>query len=198
MQALKATLAFFLFFILFGCAPLFQKIERPNTLYDRGRFSIVSPEGDDWYLQNTGGSQLTRFYRKNASPTHTLYAQVSMNEMTAKFDNPEKYLDFIKTASQMWDPKRFNPIEQRAVLDNKFGPYSVLMYSKVEDHHAAGAVDLPYLTMVTYSYAIISPVDDRFHFSLTYSERGKAGELDPNFEENARKFFNGFTIKGGK
>ncbi|MCE5264472.1 MAG: hypothetical protein LLG97_13185 [Deltaproteobacteria bacterium] len=197
MKRLGVVLVFLSIVLVSGCTPLFQKVEKPNTLFDRERYSIVSPEGDEWYLQNTG-HEFTRFYRKEASPTHTRYAEARFEEMTAKFENPEKFLVVMKTMGQMWDPKHFSLIEEEAVLDDKFGPYSIRIHNKSEDHRAANRRDVPYLIMSTYGYYILDPNDKATMFTLTYSERGKTGELDPNLAEKAVKFFDGFAIKGRK
>ena len=196
MQAFKTiALSLLSIFILFGCAPApYQKIGKPGTLLDRDRYSVLSPEGEDWHVVSTHDRGKTIFMKKLPSPKHTSYAMISREEMTTQFDTPEKFLTVMKALTEMMDPKRFTFLEQKTFLDDKFGLFSVRISHRVEDH-GPRSVDVPYLIMTTLMYCFLDPDDARIRFVLTYSERGKAGELDGNFEESARKFFDGVKVK---
>ncbi len=201
MPVFRSLAVFLTILFLNGCVSQIHKIEKPEIPLERPGYIIHSPRGDGWLFRefDQAGKHTLMFGYPSKSYTYTLYANVIEIPSNTKFESPENFLYYMKKSAEMeMDPRRYNLIEDKMNLDNRFGKYSVFYYSKVEDHGAAQATDVPYLIMETYSYYFIHPTNDNLLITVIYSQRGKDNELDKNFIESAARFIEGLTIKETK
>jgi hypothetical protein len=192
-----------LIFIVFstGCGPQFIRMEKPNTPIERPTYTILSPHGDGWlFHEEDAASQHALFFHLlPKSTSHTIYANVIEVPSYAKFKTPDEFLSFIKNQEQVgFNYKRFSIIDEDMKLDNRFGDYSVLHYSKIEDHGAANPGKYPYLIMETYTYFFIHPHAKNLMIMTSYSERGGIDELDKDFKAKAILFMEGLRFKKGE
>lgn len=198
MKILRLAILFCLIFALTGCASRIVKIERPNTPFERSGYTILSPQGDGWLFweYDDTGQHVLSFNKPQKEIDHTLYANVKEVHSRANFEKPEDFLNFFKKAMQVgFDPRRFNVLEEEIKLENKFGKFTIAHYSKIEDHGAVQRSDVPYLIMEIKSCYFVHPFMENVIVDVTYSERARRSDLNPNFKQNAMDFINGLKIK---
>jgi len=187
--------------LLIGCAPSrIVKIEKSHTPFERPSYTVYSPQGEGWlfFEGDQIGEHVIIFGLPQKSKTHTLYAKVSETPSSANFDTPKEFQSFFKKImiEVGFDPRRYKIVKEENKLESKFGDFSVLHYSLVEDHGAAQCSDdAPYLLMETFGYYFIHPHKKNKIVNIIYSERGKQGELDERFIEKATAFINDFNLK---
>jgi hypothetical protein len=189
---------FLLILIATGCLPKYVKqVEDPNIPISRPGYSILPP-GAGWYYmeRSQAGRYSLDFGKKYDSRTHTAVASVTEMHTKTTFKNPEEFLSFMTNSMHMdFDPRRFNSIKEEIVLDDRFGKYSLRFYSEAEDHGASiSDGTLPFLTMKLCGYIFVHPWIDNLTVQISYSERGRADEIDPAFNEVGQKIFEGFKI----
>ena len=185
--------------ILFiGCASPLKQIKDPNKPFERPSYSVLPPPGDGWIYadQNQVGIFNLAFGKKFDSPTHTLSGLVVEIHSSAQFENPEEFLNYIKKSKELdADPRRFKMFEDEFNLDPKFGEYSVKYSSASEDYGAANKGNDPFLILKLYGYIFIHPNFENVIIDISYSERGKVSEIDPDFKTTAKKFIEGIKLK---
>ena len=182
-----------------GCLPRhIKQVEDPNVPLSRPGYSMLPP-GIGWYYrweQSQAGMYSLVFGKRGDSNTHTFVALVTEFQSKTAFKNQEEFLSYVTNSRLMdTDPRRFYPIKEESILNNKFGPYCFRRYSETEDHGASDpGGTLPFLTMKTLGYFFTHPWIDNLWIEVAYSERGKADEISVNFIEVAQKIIDGFKI----
>lgn len=198
MKRLLFTIIMMIFLsLLTGCV---SRIVKPNTPFERPTYTVYSPQSEGWLFFEGDQPGEHRLFFGFGSPqkskTYTLFASVAEISSDANFNSPQEFESFIQKKDQIgFDHRRFKIVQQELNLDNKFGDYSVLHYSLVEDHGAYQFSDAPYLLTKTLCYYFIHPYHNKQIISVIYSERGKESELDERFREKAQVFFNGLNLK---
>jgi len=159
---------------------------------------VQPPAGDGWFYidqEQVGRFDLV-FGKKLDSSTHTLSALVVEIHSYAKFENPEEFLNYVKKSKELdADPRRFKIIENNIILDPKFGDYSVKYSAVSEDHGAANKGDDEFLTLKLYGYIFIHPNIENVIIDISYSERGRTAEINPDFSKVANRFIDGMQLK---
>ncbi|GEM_PF-3581540 len=183
-----------------ACASPLKQIKDPTVPFERPSYSILPPEGKGWsYIkrEKVGAFELTFF--KTNPPTHSVAVLIVEKHSFAEFNTSEEFLRFVKKAKALGtDPRRFKRIRNEITLDNKFGDYSVKSYSSMQDSKSSNIGENDYLVLNLYGYTFIHPLFKNIMIDISYSERGTENEIDPNFENTAKKFLRGLILKEDK
>jgi len=174
-----------------------KNVTDPNVSFDKGTYTILPPRGEGWMYMEGGqnGSFDIVFAKRGTSSTHTFVAKTSKIYSSATFATRDEFFKFAKLSLNMdIDPRRFKMIEEKIELSDKFGPYSFFKYGVAEDNNAANA-NGSVLILKVYGYGFIHPSDKALMVDIMYSERGKSDEIDPAFENKAKAFIDGFSVK---
>ena len=184
--------------ILFiGCASSLKQIKDPNKSFERPSYSVLPPPGDGWVYadQDQAGIFYLAFGKKFDSPTLTLSGLVTEIHSSAQFGDPEEFLNYIKKSKKLdANPRRFKMFEDEFNLDPKFGEYSVKYSTVSEDYGAPNKGNNPFLVLKLYGYIFIHPNFENLIIDISYSERGKVSEIDPDFKTTAKKFIEGMKL----
>jgi hypothetical protein len=78
---------------------------------------------------------------------------------------------------------------------SRFFTYSVKYSVVSEDYGAANKGNNPFLVLKLYGYIFIHPNFENVIIDISYSERGKVSEIDPDFKTTAKKFIEGMKLK---
>jgi hypothetical protein len=191
------------FLLVAGCAtagPNFQKVTDSDKRYTFSDFAVKPPAGVDWYavqIPHETSAHGIIFYKKlpasRYAATHSFFISMQSEAVTNTFDNPEQFHAF----AQMWlnqvEPDRYKPLEDRCVLDHRFGDYCVRFQNKVQDFraHVGGAV----LVMDSEGYLFLHPNTTNLLVLITCSERGRSDELDPSLKSAADKFIESVELR---
>lgn len=189
---------FVLSLLLSGCLALnAKKVEDPSIPLKRPGYSILPP-GADWIYveQMQEGEYVINFGKPSTSNTYTEIATITEIHNYIEYGNQEEFLSDVKKSILNMDPRRFNLLVERVSLSDKFGPYCVEFYSKVEDHNAKNASGVPYLILEIYGYHFLHPTVENLYINVGYSQRGLLEELNPDFENSAKKFIDGLNVEG--
>ena len=176
----------------------YARIDRPGTPFERPDYKVLSPPGERWVFterDDAKGHHLFFAQDPRRSSTYSLYAMISDSPSVITFSTPQEFLFMYRKMADMTnDPRRTKVVKSEVTPDKKFGDYSVLHYSSVEDHRAANRGNAPYLLTQALTYCFIHPRSKQV-ISVTYSERGLPAEMDEKFVEKAKAFADGLTIK---
>ena len=135
-------------------------------------------------------------FGKQTSPTHTLVANVNELHSLAAFGDPAEFLTYVRQSAKAGtNPRRFTVRAEKIDLDPRFGPFSAVTYSEVEDRAAANARGNASLVLKVYGYVFVHAHFPNLVISIDYSERGRRDELDPAFEARAKQFIEGIRLK---
>ena len=181
-----------------GCASPLKQVKDPSKSFERRGYSILPPAGDGWYYvdQEEVGIFSLAFGKKTDSPTHTFSGLIAEIHSNAQFENPGEFLNLMKKSKELdADPRRFKMFKDEFNLDPKFGDYCVKYSSVSEDHGATNKGNDPFLVLKLYGYIFIHPNYGNEIIDISYSERGKVSEIDPDFEIAAKKFIEGMKLK---
>ena len=160
MKLFRHVVLFSLIIFLTGCASRLTPIKTPNTPFERPAYTIYSPPEEGWHFveYDSAGQHILSFHKPQEEYSHTLFARVEENFLNTKFDKPDDFFVFFKTAMHMGtDPRRFEILEEEIKPDSKFGDYSIMHYTRAEDHGAAQRGDKPFLILETLAYSVIHP-----------------------------------------
>lgn len=123
----------------FACAPQRQPISGESAGIQNylGLFTIMPPQGDNWYeIQRQAG--LLAYGKKLESSSHTFIASVHVTKTDKNFTNETDFLSFAKTArSNDTNPDRFNMIAHDEALDNSRPTFCTKFHQKAEDKFAS-------------------------------------------------------------
>ncbi len=185
---------------LVSCAPSpLRKVDNPNIPFQRPAYSILPPAGGDWayYSDNCEERYRLNFFKTIPDPKfHSLSAGVVETPNSAVFESPQEFEKWTKKTIEMTtNPNRLHLLEEKVQLDNKFGPFTVKYYTKVEDHKAVNRGNEPFLLLVDYGYIFIHPSNPNLIIQATYSERGRPQEIRPELDREAELFFNNIMIR---
>lgn len=182
--------------LLQGCLSAIPTGAGHHTPLEGNGFSILPPGGEGWHLMTKG--QVGHFdfvFGKSDSPTHTVVASVTALTAQRSFATPEEFYSFVREAGSTGiDPGRFTVLYSRFEQDNRFGPWSIFKQTLVEDRRAVNAAGQDALLQRTAGYVLVHTAGQRRLVSIEYSERGTQQELDPGFEAQSRKFFEGLRL----
>ncbi len=184
-----------------GCLPNYiKKVDDPNIPISRPGYTILPP-GEEWIYTEQGqtGEYILSFGKPNVSKTFSEVATVTEIYSYTVYESPEDFLSFTKKSMLFaMDPRRFNTLEESITLSDKFGPYCIEFYSKVEDHGARNAFGVPYLIMESMGYHFLHPTIEGLIINIGYSQRGLAEELSQGFKIVSNKFFDGLDFNNSK
>ncbi len=174
-----------------------KKVEDPNIQITRPGYSVVPP-GANWaYVEEEQPGKYTLILlglRENNADTFAAIIDETYSGVT--FNNHEEFLSIMsKDINEMMDPERYSTLDEKIESDDKFGPYCIKFYAKFEYHALASNKDEPQLILVVYGYIFKHPWIEDLWVGITYSERGRADEIDPNIKDEAQRYFDGFTIR---
>ena len=93
------------------------------------------------------------------------------------------------------DPWRHKVIENKWVLDGRFGDYSVHYYTALKDYDPYRMNPKEYSISKLYGYAIVHPYFKNVIIDILYTEQGKPAEVSPQFENEALQFVKGLHLK---
>lgn len=187
-----------LLILLVGCASTLKHVKDPSKSFERRGYSILPPAGDGWYYvdQEEAGIFNLAFGKKTDSSTHTFSGLVVEIHSDTQFENPGEFLNYIKKNKKVGsDPRRFKMFKDEFNSDPKFGDYCVKYSAVSEDHGATNKGNDPFLVFKLYGYIFIHPNYENEIIDISYSERGKVSEIDPDFEIAAKKFIEGMKLK---
>lgn len=180
-----------------GCLSVVPKGAGHQMPLEGNGFTILPPGGEGWQLmtkEQVGHFDFV-FGRKLDSPTHTMVASVTALTTHRSFATPEEFYSFVREAGSTGiDPRRFTVISSRIEQDNRFGPWSIFKHTLVEDRQAVNAAGQDTLLQRTAGYVLVHTTEEHQLVSIEYSERSAREEMDPDFEEQSRKFFGGLRL----
>jgi hypothetical protein len=198
MKYYRFAVILIVLFSFIGCTSRFVTIEKPNTPFERPGYTVHSPQGEGWkfFESDQIGQHVLFFGLPMNSRTHSLYANVTEIPSTAKFNTPREFQSFFDNMTKTgFDSRRYKMVDEKTEPYNKFGDFSFIYYSLVEDHGAKNSDDVPYLLLESVCYYFIHPYNKDQLINVIYSERAKPGELDKNFREKAKAFVEGLQLK---
>jgi len=176
----------------------FKKVGNPNIPFERPGYSILPPAGSGWeyYANEQDGRYKLNFFTKIPDPRfHSLAVGVIETPNSATFESPEEFKKYMKTTIEMaMSPNRLTILDKNIELDDKFGPYTVKYYTKSEDRRAVNRGSEPFLVLVDYGYVFVHPGIPKLIVQVSYSERGRPGEIRPSLKQEAQAFFEGIKI----
>lgn len=125
--------------LAFACVPQRQPIsgESADIQNYLGLFTIMPPQGDNWYeLQRQAG--LLVYGKKLGSSSHTFIASVHVTKTDIQFTNEADFVSFAKKArSNDTSPDRFNMIVHDEALDSSRSAFCTKFHHKAEDKLAS-------------------------------------------------------------
>ncbi len=185
--------------VITGCASPFKWVKSSNVPFERRDYSILPPQEPGWeYAAGAGKGRYTLMFRKKdkESETHTFVAKINEIQNNTTFSSTEEFLFFVKKSEeQARDLRRYRILEEKMSLDDRFGSYCIVYYSKVEDHEARQKGKSEFLILTVYEYIFIHPNNKNIIINVGYSERGTPDEIDPKFIDHAQNFINGLKLK---
>lgn len=181
-----------------ACASPIKRVTDPLVPFERPGYSFLPPPGEGWaYMaQDRVGQHEISFGKKPASPTYSLVASVTESHGREAFRDPQELLTFIRQSAKLdMDPRRFTLRQERIDLDPRFGRLSVRNQFEAEDRGAVNLRGAPHLLLRQVGYVFVLPGQENILVSLMYSERGRPNELNPAFEAQADRFFQGVRLR---
>lgn len=158
----------------------------PEAAYELDGYSVRSPPGKDWF-ELKRDPRTVFFGKKLASRTHAFIATATSGSITDKFATPEAFLDYVARMLPLRGDGRHRIIENRVELGNLPGHFCVRHYTKAEDR------DAPYaggktLLAETFGISCLHPDNPGLSISVTYTERGSAGETGTELRAEGESF----------
>ena len=181
-----------------GCLSTLKEIKNPNKPFERKSCSLLPPSGNGWrYIkQEQDNGYALHFSKQGIAQTHTISAIFLEFQRNTNFSSPEHFLNYIRQMKENdIDPWRHKIIENKWVLDDRFGEYSAHYYSVLKDYDPYRMNPKEYSISKQYGYAIVHPYFDNILIDILYTEQGKPAEVSPQFEHEALKFIEGLHLK---
>jgi len=176
---LRHSIGFILLILLVeGCAsrhrasPKIQTIA-PATRYTLAGYSVLSPNESGWIVVEKNDSHIV-FGKQSYLVPDTRAALVADIPFSRVFKDPVKFLEFVKEGQiKGSDPKRFRILKHEEVLDNRYGPFCVKHYMKVEDHGINGTNSSlsAFVILEAYGYTFLTSHLPGRLVTLGYSKR---------------------------
>jgi hypothetical protein len=186
---------------LTSCArPYYTKLENPNVTFERPGYSLSVPAGGEWRYHEDDASMrynLTFFKRLPDDPDfHSRAVGVIETPTTVLFESPQEFENWTKRTIEMaMNPNRLRLLDKKFELDGKFGPLTLRYFTRAEDSRAANKGNEPFLLMEDYGCIFVHPKNPNLIVQVSYSERGKAGQIGKDLRESAEAFLDGIKIK---
>jgi len=187
-----------LLIFLSGCISPLKQIKNPDKPFERETCSLLPPSGIGWrYIeQDQDNVYALHFSKPGITQTHAISAIFLEFKGLADFSSPEHFLNYIRHMKESdIDPWNQKILEEKWVLDGRFGDYSVHYYTVIKDYDPYRMDPKEYNISKMYGYAFVHPYFHNIIIDILYSEKGNPAEVDPQFEKTALKFIERLHLK---
>ena len=179
-----------------ACAPLQPKLisgEDAGIQNYLGLFTIMPPQGDNWYeFQRKAG--FLAYGKKLESSSHTFIASVHVTKTDKNFTNETDFLSFVKTArTNDTSTDRFNVITYDEALDNSKPKYCTKFHQKVEDKVALKSNGNLSILEIK-GFTCLHPKQPLI-VTIEYSERGDSPFNNDELLREGEGFINSLQLK---
>lgn len=166
----------------------------PNKIYELERYSVLAPQGRDWFELKLDRHNVF-FGKRIKSRTHAFIATAMSVQITEKFEKPEEFRDYLSKAPLEPSDKRSTLIENRAELDESIGRFCVRIHTRAVDRGAVYAKGRPML-LETFGVSCLHPADPGLAISISFSERGHPAETSAELRAQGENFVRSLKFTG--
>ncbi len=182
-----------------GCAttpPGYQPLAAEGMRLKYPGYSVVAPPGEGWLIKENDYG-LVAITKKIKSNTHTFFMNVTPVRVTPNWNSPEDFMTAIKREKDL----NVNPKKRLKLLVNDYrlkqdvGEYCFEFHQKAEDYGVSRTDGAPFLILSVKGLGCNHPQERELYFDVSYSERNKPGEADPELEKIGASFLKSFRFE---
>ena len=180
-----------------SCAPL----NHPKPIFGEsagiqnylGLFTIIPPQGDNWYeVQRRAG--LLVYSKTLTAPNDTFIASVFVSKTDKTFTHDNDFLSFVKTSRENdTSPDRFNVLVYDESLDKSRAAYCTKFHMKAVDKKATKASGVLSI-LESKGFTCLHPRQPLL-VTIEYSERSSAPFTDATLLKEGEGFINSLKLK---
>ncbi len=195
MKRLTYLICLLLILSTVGCvsAPFKKLLDQSNRVEMR-TFSIMPPQGKDWYILKEEDTHLC--YANSLSKTNSFITEIYVIMIKPEWKTPEQFLELVKQSKNAeGGSERFELIEQDFTLDPLFGTHCVKYHIKVLDKKPVLRTKSEPVILDIHGYGFLHTMKIGQYYDLYYSERYKAGEENKELKKAGEEFIKSFQFK---